>query len=259
MSLSDPSSDVSVSLPPVRQMLLVPVRLRTYGVLLYLALSFPLGIGYFVGAVVGLSLGVGLSVLLIGFPILAATLGGVVLIAAGERALARRLLGADIPRPSWGLSETSRLRDQVLAVLTNPVLWGSLIFVLSKLVVGVAAFTVIVTVFSVGLSLLAAPLYYDTPGTSVGVFLPEPIQRELSLVVPWEQFEVGISFIVRLTSWEVSTLPGALLLSAVGVFVLLLGGNILMAGGWICARWAELTLSPGTTSESPTDVNGSSR
>jgi hypothetical protein len=247
MALSDPVSDVSTTLPSVRQVLLVPFRPRTYGAVLYLALAFPLGIGYFVGTVVGLSLGISLSVLLIGLPILAATGGGVVLVAAAERVVARRLLGADIPAPSWGLSEASRLRDQVLTVLTNPVLWGSLIFVLSKLAIGVAAFTVIVVVLSVGLSLLGAPLYYDTPGTSVGIFLPEPIQRELSLVVPWERFEVGISFIVRLTSWEVSTLPGALLLSVLGAFVLLLGMNILTAGGWICARWAELTLSPGKT------------
>jgi hypothetical protein len=182
---------------------------------------------------------------LIGLPILAATLGGVVLVAAAERVMARRLLGADIPPPSWGLSEASRLRDQVLTVLTTPVLWGSLIFVLSKLAVGVAAFTIIVVVLSLGLSLLGAPLYYDMPGASVGLFLPEPIRRELSLVIPWDQFEVGISFIVRLTSWEVSTLPGALLLSMLGAFVLLIGLNVLTGGGWICARWAELTLSPG--------------
>lgn len=245
MALSDSVSDISATLPSVRQALLVPFQLRTYGVLLYLSLAFPLGIGYFVGATVGLSLGISLSVLLIGLPILAATVGGVVLVAAVERVMARRLLGADIRTPSWGLSEASRLRDQVLTVLTNPVLWGSLIFVLSKLAVGVAAFTIIVIVLSLGLSLLGAPLYYDMPGTSVGLVLPEPIRRELSIVIPWEQFEVGISFIVRLTSWEVSTLPGALLLSALGAFVLLLGLNVLTAGGWICARWAEVTLSPG--------------
>ncbi|OYR78673.1 histidine kinase [Halorubrum ezzemoulense] len=249
MALSDPVSNVSTTLPSVRQLLLVPFRLRTYGVILYLVLAFPLGIGYFVGTVVGLSLGISLSVFLVGLPILAATIGGVVLVAAGERVMARRLLDANVPAPSWGISEASQLRDQVLTVLTNPVLWGSLIFVLSKLAVGVAAFTIVVVVFSLGLSLLAAPLYYNMPGASVGFFLPEPIQRELSLVIPWEQFEVGLSFIVRLTSWEVSTLPGALLLSVLGVFVLLVGMNVLTAGGWICARWAELTLSPGKAEE----------
>ncbi|MFC7188118.1 sensor domain-containing protein [Halorubrum yunnanense] len=122
MALSDQVSDISTILPPVRQLLLVPFQLRTYGVLLYLALAFPLGIGYFVGTVVGLSLGISLSVFLIGLPILAATLGGVVLVAAAERVMARQLLGADIPTPSWGVSEASRLRDQVLTVLTTPVL-----------------------------------------------------------------------------------------------------------------------------------------
>jgi len=122
--------------------------------LLYLSLAFPLGTGYFVGTVVGPSLGISLSVFLIGLPILPATLGGVVLVAADERGAARRLLGADIPPPSWGLSQASRLRDQMLTVLTNPVLWGSLVFVLSKLAIGVAAFTIIVVVLLLGLSLL---------------------------------------------------------------------------------------------------------
>lgn len=250
MALSDPLSRVSVARPSVRRVLLVPFRRRTYAVLLYLALAFPLGIAYFVGTVVGLSLGISLSVLLVGIPIIAVTLGGVVLVAAGERVLARTLLDADIPDPSWGLSEVSGLRDRTMTLLTDPVLWGSFVFVISKLVVGVAAFTVLTVVFSVSLSLLAAPLYYDVPGASVGVSLSEPIQRELSLVVPWERFEVGISFLVRLTSWEASTLLGATVLSIVGAFLLVLGLNIVTAGGWICARWAELTLNPKWTSDS---------
>jgi len=248
MALSDSLSRTSLDRASIRTALTTPFRLRTYAVVLYLALSFPLGIAYFVGTVVGLSVGLGLSVLLVGLPILAVTLGGLLVVATAERALARTLLDADIPAPSWKVTAASGLRDRTLAVLTDPLVWGSLLFVLSKLVIGVAAFTLLTVVLSVGLSLLAAPLYYDTPGTSVGVFLPEPVRRELSLVVPWERFEVGVSFVVRLTSWEASTLPGALLLAVLGAAALLLGLNVLRAGGWLCARWAEIALAPGEQS-----------
>jgi len=242
-------SDAFPTRPPndriVAAVLSAPFRARTYAAALYLVLAFPAGIAYFVCTVVGLSLGLGLSVLLVGVPILAATLGGVVLVSIGERALARTLLGAEIDPPSWKVREASGAVDGAIAVVTDLAVWGALAFVLSKLVVGVVGFTLITVVLSVGGSLLATPLYYDAPGTSVGIILPEPIRRELSLVVPWEQFEVGVSFILRLTSWEVSTLPGALAMSLVGVAAFVVGLNVVNAAGWLCARWAELTLGEG--------------
>jgi hypothetical protein len=39
MALSDQVSNISTTLSPVRQLLLIPFQLRTYGVLLYLALA----------------------------------------------------------------------------------------------------------------------------------------------------------------------------------------------------------------------------
>ena len=81
-------------------MLLAPFRPRTYAAAVYLALAFPLGIAYFVGTVVGISHGLGLSILVVGVPILAATLGGVVAVSIGERALAEGLLASppSVPR-----------------------------------------------------------------------------------------------------------------------------------------------------------------
>jgi hypothetical protein len=245
MALSDALSSRLASRRVAEAVLLAPFRARTYAAAVYLALAFPLGIAYFVCTVVGISLGIGLSVLVVGVPILAATLGGVVVVSIGERALARTLLGAEIAAPSWKVREASGVTDGAVAVVTDLAVWGAVVFVLSKLVVGVAGFTLLTVVLSVGGSLLATPLYYDTPGASVGLVLPEPIRRELSLVVPWEEFEVGVSFIVRLTSWEVSTLPGALAMSLAGAVAFLVGLNLLNAAGWLCARWAELTLGEG--------------
>lgn len=230
--------------PTARDALLAPLRARTYGTLVYLALAFPLGLVYFVGTTVGLSVGLGLSVLVVGLPVVAATLGGVAVVAAGERLLAHHLLGADVTDQEWQVTQVTGPWDRTVAFLTDVAVWGALVFVLSKLLVGVAAFTLLTVVFTVSLSLLAAPLYYDAPGVSAGVSLPEPTTRELSVVVPWEQFEVGLSFVVRLTSWTVTTLPEAVAVSVLGAAVLLAGLNVLNGVGWLCARWAELTLAP---------------
>lgn len=256
MVRSEALQNVTVPRPTLRGVVTVPLRLRTYGVLVYLALAFPLGIAYFVGVVVGLSVGLGLSILLVGVPILLATVGAVVVVATGERLLAQRLLGADIPAPDWQVLHASGLRDRTVALVTDLAVWGALLFVVSKLAVGIAGFTLLVVVFSFAGSLLATPWYYDSPGASVGLILPEPITRELSVVVPWEQFEVGLSFVVRVTSWEVTTLPEAVLASVVGLVVLLAGLNLTNALGWLCARWAELTLNPATATNRTVTAEG---
>jgi hypothetical protein len=248
----DAPSDTALLPASLRDAALAPLRPRTYTTLVYLALAFPLGLAYFVVTVTGLSVGLGLSVILVGIPILAATMALVLAVAAVERVLARHLLGATVPSPSWPAADESGFRDRAVAVLSNTAVWGALVFVVSKLLVGVAAFTSLVVVFSLGLSLLATPLYYDEPGVSVGLVLSDAVERELSVVVPWEQFEVGLSVVVRITSWTVSSLPGALLASLVGAVVLVAGLNVLNAGGWLCARWAEATLAPHATRETTT-------
>lgn len=229
---------------PIRAALRTPFQLRTYSAVLYLALAFPLGLVYFVGTVVGVSVGLGLSVLLVGIPLLVVTVGFVYLAASVERVLARMLLGADVRQPAWKVTQATGFRDRSVALVTDPAVWGSLVFVLSKLFIGTAAFTLLVVFGTVVGSLIATPLYYDTPGVTVGLHLPAPIRQELSVIVPWEQFEVGLSVVVRLTSWEVTTLSGAVAVSLVGVAGLLLGLNVLRASGWVCARWAEVTLTP---------------
>jgi hypothetical protein len=249
----DAPSDTALLPASLRDAALAPLRPRAYTTLVYLALAFPLGLAYFVVTVTGLSVGLGLSVILVGVPILAATLAFVLAAAAVERVLARHLLGVAVPSPDFAATDETGLRDRTVAFLTDTAVWGALVFVVSKLLVGVAAFTSLVVVFSFGLSLLATPLYYDQPGVSVGLVLSESVERELSLVVPWEQFEVGLSFVVRITSWTVSSLPGALVASLVGVVVLVAGLNLLNAGGWLCARWAETTLAPHTTRETSHD------
>jgi hypothetical protein len=242
MAAFDALGSDSFPRPTARDLVRVPFRPRTYGRLAYLALAFPLGIAYLVVVSVGLGLGVGLSVLLVGVPLLLAVLVGTMALAVGERALSTWLLGVPIDAPDWKVRTVSGVGDRSLALVTDPAVWAALVFVATKFVVGTAAFVLLVTIVVPALSLVATPLYYDDPGVTVGLMLPEPLTRELSVYVPWNEFVVGLSFVVRVTSWEVTTLPGALATSAVGLVALAAGLNVLNAAGWLCGRWARLLL-----------------
>ena len=70
---------------------------QSYVNILYLFLSFPLGIAYFVFLVTGISLGFGLLVIWVGVPILVLVLAGSWVLCQLERVLAVRLLNEDIP------------------------------------------------------------------------------------------------------------------------------------------------------------------
>ena len=83
---------------------------RTYLRIVYLVLAFPLAFTYFVVIVTGISVGIGLLVIGVGFAILALTMFGWLLFARIERELAIVLLGAKIrplsvpdpkPLPLW--------------------------------------------------------------------------------------------------------------------------------------------------------------
>jgi hypothetical protein len=232
----------SVPRPSLRTVVTAPVRLRTYGNLLYLALAFPLGIGYFVFVAVGLSLSVGLAVLLVGVPLFVAVLLTTVALVTVERRLATVLLGVDIDPPGWRFVASEGAVDRAKALAVDPAVWLGLLFLAAKLVVGVGAFVLLLTLLVPSAVLIATPLYYHTPGVQVGVFLPTEVTRELSLYIPWNELLVGVSFVVRLTSWQVTTLGDALAFAALGVLALVLSLNVLNGVAWLCGRWARLVL-----------------
>ena len=125
---------------------------RTYWHLLHAALSFPLGLLYFITLIVGLSLGAGLAVLIVGFGILAVTLSIAGLFGRLERELSKALLGATFeprePRPpGW----RGMLRDRRA--------WTTVVYLLLRFPLGVAGL-VIGVLFVISIPLMAAPGLY---------------------------------------------------------------------------------------------------
>src|SRR5579859_228269 len=141
--------------PHTHSLLAVFESEQTYLNLLYLLLSFPLGLLYFNFLVVGLLSSIS-STFILGIPVLIGVVYAWQYIAQFERSIAISWLHVKIrplllPFPSGStFSERFRLR------LTNPVMWKSLAFLLAKFPLGIFSFTIIASCVSLTLGLLSA-------------------------------------------------------------------------------------------------------
>lgn len=190
---------------------------RTYRHLVYLALAFPLGIAYFVTFTVLFSVGASLAIFLVGIPILLSAVGVGLVLVAVERRLATVLLDLEFEEPVFPSFD-----DPVTAareVLLDRTTWLGIVYLLSKFVVGVVAFVLLVCFASFSLAFVLAPLYYRS-GT-IGIHVPETVHLSPGVALGWGDLSVELVMPITITSWLVQTIWEALLLSAVGVLILL--------------------------------------
>ena len=131
---------------------------RTYLRLVYLLLAFPLATLYFVVIVTGLALGVGLAIVMVGFLILVLTILGWMLFARIERELAIHLLGVRIAPISLPDPSSKTWLQQVRALLTDPVTWKSLAYLLAEFPFSIVSFTLTITLLTTSVSLALAPV-----------------------------------------------------------------------------------------------------
>lgn len=196
---------------PFGRFLFAPLRARSYANLLYLALAFPLGLAYFVFLVTGLSVGLGLAIVWIGLPILAAVFLGSFGLSLFERQLAIRLLGADVPPMSSVMPPPAGFWARVKAFLANPATWKGMGYLAIKFPLGLGTFVLFVTLSSISLSFLLAPLYYG--------WLPGPV------------FDIGVY------SWSIETFGDAMICSGLGALLSLVALNIFNG---VAFAWREL-------------------
>ena len=173
---------------------------QSYINILYLFLSFPLGIAYFVFLVTGISVGFGLLVIWVGVPILALVLAGSWVLSQLERVLAVGLLNEDIPPVARkGASGQGENRGPSLSTgerlfigawrrlkvhLANRLTWTGMFYLFLKFPVGIASFTLAVTLISVTFSLLGAPFYYWVDdGLDVGIWQVDMLWEALILTL----------------------------------------------------------------------------
>ena len=135
---------------------------QTYLNIIYLLMAFPLGIAYFVLSVAGVSLGVSLLIVWVGFIILAALFASWWGLAALERLLAIHLLGEDIAPMPMPLAAKGSLWDRLKAHFTSRLTWKSAVYLFLKFPIGIASFVATITAVSICASLIFAPFIYQT-------------------------------------------------------------------------------------------------
>lgn len=134
---------------------------QSYLNLLYLLLTFPLGLFYFVFLITGLSLGLGLAVVFVGLPLLLLLLYVTQGFVSFERALARGLLGVAIAAPPAAPPPSGGLFRRLGAILGRSETWLGLVYLSLKFVLGVFAFGLLVSLFGASLGMMAAPFLYE--------------------------------------------------------------------------------------------------
>ncbi|HJW06900.1 MAG TPA: sensor domain-containing protein [Rhodanobacter sp.] len=131
---------------------------RTYGALFYMLLSLATGIFYFTWAVTGLSLSVGLSVLIIGLPFIVLFFGSVRVLSLVEGRIVEAMLGMRMPRrpvyPTTGMT----LMQRIGSMFTDVHTWTTLCYMWLMLPLGIVYFTLAVTLLSVSVAFIGAPL-----------------------------------------------------------------------------------------------------
>lgn len=145
---------------------------KVWGALLYMLISLVTGIVYFTWIVTGLSLSLSLAIFIFGLlfaVFFTVSLRGLALL---EGRIVEGLLGVRMPRRSLFFQKDTTWFDRLKTNLTDKHVWLALTYFFLQLPLGVIYFTLIVTLFSLSLVLMAAPLVQsitDFPIISIGV------------------------------------------------------------------------------------------
>lgn len=125
----------------------------------YLMLSFPIGLVCFLLAVIGVSAGIPLTIIWIGFFVLYGSFSALQIMFSLERALCRWLLKEEIYYRSPASDESTRLK-KFTALITNRSTWWGVCYALIKFPWSVICFTLTLVFFTVPLFLFAAPVLF---------------------------------------------------------------------------------------------------
>lgn len=222
------------------RVLRAPMRLQTYRNLCYLGVMFPLGVGYFILLTVGFSTGVPLIIVLVGIPIIILLLALVVEIARLERFLVRVLLEVDVPTTS--VETEHGLWTRTKRLVTNLGTWKAVAYLLSEFVYGSVVFGLLASLMATAGSLLLAPFYYQQ--APIVAYGPIPLgEFTLDILFGWDNLLVGLTTTFRIGSWQIETLPGALLFAGLGIVLLLFSLQLVNALAWVWGRYARVMLT----------------
>jgi uncharacterized membrane protein len=115
---------------------------RTYAAMFYMVLSLATGIFYFTWAVTGMSLSLGLSVLIIGLPFVVLFFGSLRVLSVVEGRIIEVMLGERMPRRPLYPAQAQSFASRIIAMFTDPRSWLTLLYMVMMLPLGIAYFVV---------------------------------------------------------------------------------------------------------------------
>lgn len=134
---------------------------QTYLNILYLLLSFPLGVFYFVVMVTGFALGAGLLVIWIGVPILALMFVLCDQMVVFEYTLIKKVLNLRIPPLRLERPKGERILERLKNRLFDSASWVKIGYLFIKFPLGIIMFTISITLIALTLGMITAPITYQ--------------------------------------------------------------------------------------------------
>jgi uncharacterized membrane protein len=131
---------------------------RAYLSLLYMLLSVVTGLLYFTFVSTGVSLSLGLAILIIGVPFFLLFVGIARVMALAEGRIVELMLGTRMPRRPVHPGPQASWMQRILEMLRDPRTWGTLLYLFLMLPLGLCYFTFAIVGLVLSLGLFVAPI-----------------------------------------------------------------------------------------------------
>lgn len=163
-----------------------PTKKAFMNIVVFLILSFPMGLVSFIVMTVGISLGMGTLVIWLGLPILFATLVMVHALAWVERMMVRNLLQMPHPDQPYGREPVRGFLRKFGNLLRDPYTWTGMVYMLFiKLPLGIFNFTLTLVFLSLSAALTFLPLVYLLHLFIDSILLRSGIPSVQSIIIPY--------------------------------------------------------------------------
>jgi hypothetical protein len=157
------------------------IHAQTWINMLYLLISFPLGVAYFVVLVTMLSAGIGMAIVVVGFFILWFGLMAADVLSELDRTVINTMLGAGIPPRTPAPPVGGPLHEQMLATAKRPGTLKRVIYLFLRFPLGLAGFILVMVLIPLSIVFLTAPLTYPFIPIQIGLSTVETFDQAIYL------------------------------------------------------------------------------
>lgn len=171
---------------------------RAWAAVIYMLFALVTGITYFTWVVTGLSVSAGLLVLIVGLPVLVLFLLSVRAIAYVEGRLVEAMLGERMPRRARFFDQNVGWWRKIKCLFASRSTWTAMAYCVLQLPLGIAYFTVAVTLIAVSAYAIATPFIQLFSGTpSYGIIISDTMYQSADWAIPF--FVAGGIMLLTLT------------------------------------------------------------